>query len=107
MSTVKPAVHTSEHKIPELGSKHGAMVPGDALEFQGGAANKNTGTLQINFPRAFAHPPVVTISPYWAGQGQEVGHTDTLSSVTTTGFTVVSANQAANYYVMWLAVANK
>ncbi len=40
----------------------------------------------------------------WQGSG--VGYVDTLSEVSTTGFTLVSGNAADNYYVNWLAVAN-
>lgn len=83
-----------------------AGVPSDQLEWHGGSVRKTTGSVRVTFPSAFKHIPIVILTPHWIGQGSEVGHVETLSDVSTTGFTLVSGNAADNYYVMWLAVAN-
>jgi hypothetical protein len=89
-----------------LGNETTPKVLGSALEFQGGGVLKNTDSVTITFPQPFKHAPVVLLTSYWAGQGSEVGHIETISHVDRTGFTFISSNKAPNYYVMWLAVAN-
>jgi len=81
-------------------------VPSDQLEWHGGSVRKTVGSVRVNFPSPFKHIPIVILTPHWIGQGQGVGYVETLSDVSTTGFTLVSGNAANNYYVMWLAVAN-
>ncbi len=70
-----------------------------------GTALKNRpGELRIRFSRNFPSPPVVVVSPFWRGQGSQVGYVETINSVSRNGFTVVSNNAANNYYVNWIAV---
>ncbi|NLY44245.1 MAG: hypothetical protein GX066_09860 [Clostridiaceae bacterium] len=70
-----------------------------------GTTLKNrTGRLSIQFRKNFTRPPVVVISPYWRGQGSQVGYVETIESVSRNGFTVVSNNAADNYYINWIAI---
>jgi len=70
-----------------------------------GTTLKNrTGRLRIQFRRNFTRVPVVVISPFWRGQGSQVGYVETIESVDRNGFTVVSNNAADNYYINWIAI---
>lgn len=71
--------------------------------FQAGSTIKNTTTLTINFDTPFATIPIVVITPFWPNG--PVGAWETVTSVSTSQFTVSSANMAANYSVNWIACA--
>jgi hypothetical protein len=81
---------------------------GDDLHVEWGLAHKpKEGSLTITFKVRFADPPVVLLTPFWDGEGKEVGHFETLEKVTQTEFTLISGNFAENYYVSWLAIGRK
>jgi hypothetical protein len=85
------------------------VLPGDPFDqlIQGGSVNKPPGVVEIpiQFQVAYSSTPVVLLTPFWEGQNSQVlGGVETLTAVSTTGFTLVSGNAAPNYYVMWLAV---
>jgi len=73
----------------------------------GKVLKKNPGMLSVNFPRPFSTAPNVVVSPFWENQDMEVGHDETIDSITTHGFTLASKNAAPNYYVNWIAVENE
>lgn len=78
--------------------------PGQQMVIDSGSALKNqVGALRIEFNRRFPRVPTVVVSPFWRGQNAQVGFVETITSVTTTGFTVVSNNAAPNYFVNWIA----
>lgn len=79
--------------------------PGQQPIIDAGSALKNrTGELRIRFNRRFSRTPIVVVSPRWQGQNAQVSFVETISDVTTSGFTVVSDNAAGNYFVNWIAV---
>jgi hypothetical protein len=81
---------------------------GDAVHVEWGIVNKpNVGALTVTFKNKFADPPVVLLTPYWDGQGAEVGHVETLEKVTHSEFKLVSDNAAENYYVSWVAIGRR
>lgn len=82
-------------------------VAGSSLEFQGGSVNKRTAAVTIVFPQPFRYTPVILLTSHWAGQGTQVGAVETIVRADPTGFSFVSINSATNYYVNWLAVANR
>lgn len=70
-----------------------------------GVALKNrTGRLRVQFTKNFTRPPIVVISPFWRGQGSQIGYVETIDSVTRNNFTVVSNNAAENYFINWIAI---
>lgn len=106
-SSTELAMAAERNKAATIGGDRALTgVPSDQLEWHGGGVRKTTGSVRVTFPSAFRHIPIVILTPHWIGQGSEVGHVETLSDVSTSGFTFVSGNAADNYYVNWLAVAN-
>lgn len=82
--------------------------PGRQPVIDSGSAQKNrTGSLRIRFNRRFSRVPTVVVSPFWRGQNAQVAFIETITDVTTSGFTVVSDNAANNYFVNWIAVSNE
>lgn len=82
--------------------------PGRQPVIDSGSALKNrTGALRIRFNRRFSRVPTVVVSPFWQGQNAQVAFVDTITDVTTTGFTVVSDNAANNFYINWIAVSQE
>ena len=80
--------------------------PGRQPVIDSGSALKNrTGALRIRFNRRFNRVPTVVVTPFWRGQNAQVAFIETITDVTTTGFTVVSDNAANNYFVNWIAVS--
>jgi hypothetical protein len=65
------------------------------------------GALTVKFKNRFDDPPVVQLTSYWDGQGAEVGHVETLDHVNHGEFRLVSANQADNYFVSWVAIGRR
>lgn len=64
----------------------------------------SAGDLAVRFPVPFPAPPVVVVSPHWI---REVGHTETIKSVTNTGFVITSGNHSSGgqpFLVTWIAV---
>lgn len=71
-----------------------------------GLVAKGTYTQNVAIP-SYCFPdanPVIILTSYWQGSNQSVGYNEVVSSVTNTGFNIVSLNQASNYYVNYLAV---
>lgn len=82
--------------------------PGRQPVIDSGSALKNrTGPLRIRFNRRFSRVPTVVVAPFWRGQNAQVAFIETITDVTTTGFTVVSDNAANNYFVNWIAVSQE
>ncbi len=72
---------------------------------QSGEASKTApSSLVIPFPKPFAHPPTVVISPYYRGQNAPVGSISTIDEITQEDFTVIGQNAAPNFFVAWVAV---
>ena len=72
---------------------------------QSGKANKTSkGELIISFPIPFKTTPNVVVSPYWENENAPVGSIETIDSISTRNFTVVSKNAGKNYFVNWVAV---
>jgi len=81
-------------------------LPGRQPVIDSGSAQKNrTGALRVRFNRRFSRVPTVVVTPFWRGQNSQVAFIETITDVTTSGFTVVSDNAANNYFVNWIAVA--
>jgi len=59
------------------------------------------------FPQPFHQLPTVVVAPHWENQGSEVGHAETIDTITHADFTVVSGNGAPNYFVQWIAISNE
>jgi hypothetical protein len=79
-----------------------------AQAIERGIANKTSvGKLTIRFTTPFNNIPGVVVSPYWKGQGEQVGDSETIMAVTRRNFTVVSGNAANNYFVSWIAVGQR
>jgi hypothetical protein len=62
------------------------------------------GTMVIPFGMNFSVQPVVTLTPFWRGSGQQVGAIDTVTALSVDQFSVTSGNAAANYFVNWTAI---
>ncbi len=74
---------------------------------QSGKANKRSpGKLVISFDQPYPTPPTVVISPYLREQGVAVGHIETIDEITVGDFTVVSNNNAGNYFITWIAIGD-
>ncbi|MCH7794753.1 MAG: hypothetical protein IH900_06410 [Proteobacteria bacterium] len=65
---------------------------------------KTTSSLDLTFEPAFSSTPVVLLTPYWKGQNAAVGSVPTLTKISPNAATVISGNQATNYYVNVLAI---
>jgi hypothetical protein len=68
----------------------------------GSAVKVAAGTLNIQFPRPFASPPVVVVGSVWQSPGF-VGNVDGIQSISSTGFVVNSANASPDYFINWIA----
>jgi hypothetical protein len=64
-------------------------------------------SVKVDFTAPFQDVPNVVLTSHWNGQHAEVGHVETIDEITTSHFKVVSGNGADNYYVQWIAVAEK
>jgi len=82
-------------------------IPGQPVIDSGSALKNRTGPLRIRFNRRFSRVPTVVVAPFWQGQNTQVSFVETITDVTTSGFTVVSNNAANNYYVNWIAVSQE
>ena len=71
---------------------------------QFGCARKTAVERRIPFARRFDTPPRVVITPFWEEARREVGHAETIGSVTEDEFALFSNNAASNYFVSWIAV---
>ncbi len=81
---------------------------GADLHVEWGIVNKpKEGSLTVKFKNRFDDPPVVQLTPFWDGQGAEVGHVETLEQVTHGEFKLVSGNAADNYFVSWVAIGRR
>jgi hypothetical protein len=77
-----------------------------AQVIQHGKAQKiGSGNLQVFFDQPFSQLPTVVVSPFWSGKNQQVGFIETITSISTTDFTITSENHDTIYYVQWIAVA--
>ncbi|MES0492106.1 MAG: hypothetical protein ABUK01_19110 [Leptospirales bacterium] len=74
-------------------------------KIQFGKALKNGDSTTVNFDQTFSETPTVVISPFYENQNQQVANVDTISDISKSAFTVVSGNQASNYYVNWIAIS--
>ncbi len=70
----------------------------------GKCLKERSGELPIKFPKKFNQIPNVVITAFWENQGSGVSHVETIDSISTSGFRVVSDNSAPNYYVSWIAI---
>jgi hypothetical protein len=77
------------------------------MKIQHGKHLKTESTATIPFPHPFQHVPTVVVSSHWQNQGSEVGHTETIDTITPVEFTVVSGNAAPNYFIQWIAISNE
>ena len=74
---------------------------------QTGTAQKAApGLLTINFPQSFSGNPIVVISPFWQGAGQQSGNIDTIDAISPSSFTIVSLNASPIYFVTWIAIGD-
>jgi hypothetical protein len=55
-------------------------------------------------PNQFKNPPYVLVTPSWK---TGAGVPETICDVTTTRFTLISANKAPDYVVYWVAIGDK
>ncbi len=67
-----------------------------------GYFKKTTVSATIYFQSGFSGIPTVLLTSEWPSGG--VGYVETLKSVSGSGFSVHSGNQADNYYVNWVAI---
>lgn len=79
-----------------------AVETGDHL-IQFGVSPKTGVEGHVPFARSFGAPPSVVVSPYWEGRSSEVGHAETVDSVGTGEFVLMSNNGASDYFVSWIA----
>lgn len=91
-----------------IGEKEGAEL-GDVYELPDGkiiqtgvTPAKASAALQVTFPRPFSRQPIVLVSPVYINSG--VGNAETLSSVDTASFSLISGNKGDNYRVSWVAI---
>ena len=72
-----------------------------------GKWNKTQSIQTFKFNVTFEKPPVVLVSPFWKEEHTEVGHAETIDVIEQHQCTLVSGNQATNYYVNWIAIGVK
>jgi hypothetical protein len=81
---------------------------GDDLHVEWGLVQKpKVGSLTVTFKNRFDDPPVVLLTPFWDGQGDQVTNWETLEKVTHGEFKLVSNNAGENYYVSWVAIGRR
>ncbi|MFK7786558.1 MAG: hypothetical protein AB8B56_15665 [Crocinitomicaceae bacterium] len=84
------------------------MRYGDDLRVDANIVNKTaSGKLRVYFLERFDTPPTVSLSPWWDDANSGVGSIETLTKVTNEYFELVSGNAASNYFVSWVAVAER
>jgi hypothetical protein len=64
----------------------------------------SVGELIIHFEKEFKDAPTVVVTPVWR---QEVGYSEIIKDSSSTQFTVVSKNAAAEYHVSWIAIGEE
>lgn len=66
---------------------------------------KTTGDpINITFAPPFNSPPVILVTPFWEGQGEQVGNIETVTATDVKSCQISSSNQGSNYYVNVLAI---
>ncbi|HEY3770933.1 MAG TPA: hypothetical protein VGN44_19825 [Candidatus Angelobacter sp.] len=73
------------------------------MAYQTFQLNKTGPTLNVTFNPPFAKPPVVIVTSSLMG-GTRMDSVETVTAISTTGATIVSGNQASNYFVNVLAI---
>jgi hypothetical protein len=102
------AVAAEAHAGAKAADESHHEAKGSELHVEWGKVHKpNDGGYEVKFKREFAEPPTVLLTPYWEGQGAQVGNFETLDKVTHEGFKATSGNSAENYYVSWVAIGRR
>ena len=73
------------------------------MAYQVFQVNKTGSTATVTFNPPFANPPVVIVMSSLIG-GSSMGSVETVTAISTTGATIISGNQAPNYWVNVLAI---
>jgi hypothetical protein len=73
------------------------------MAYQTFQLNKTGTTLNVTFNPPFAKPPVVIVTSSLMG-GTGMNNVETVTAISTTGATIISGNQASNYFVNVLAI---
>lgn len=70
-----------------------------------GVALKKGDVVEIPFGVTFKTPPVVVVSSFWL-KNDDVGHAETITGVSTSGFRVTSQNKGPDFYISWIAIGD-
>ncbi|HEX3529503.1 MAG TPA: hypothetical protein VH988_20785 [Thermoanaerobaculia bacterium] len=88
----------------------GSVTFGSTQILYGLTPKYNLGSLKVpfyNYGPDFDEAPIVTVTPFWAGQSSQVGFVETLIEIDKDHFTVTSQNADPNYSISWIAIGSK
>lgn len=72
---------------------------------EAGVVNKVAmGKVRVYFSQRFTEPPMVNVTSWWDGQHAGVKKMETIVTITSDYFEIVSDNHANNYFVSWIAI---